>query len=441
MPTPGLQGVCVMTSPSPRHRAFPPRLIALGLLTLPLLAVAAGRPPGAGGGSGSGSGSGGGGSGSGDGGGEVAANNVSFPLILSENIGPTLPADAPWRFAPITDPQSQCIGEAGTSTGIVDPAVVCYYGRKVTVVSETGEVVFSGQPRIWWLQKRTPNFWKSLVVGRGTSTPLAVSAVDVGDLLESSPSIATRKIRTEFNLLQHVAPTDPALGPYVVQSWTQGVPYPCSIPGSAGATSPSLGCFAAVSMSGAVPGTEQSGSEIQGTDFGPGTTPSPGAQVLVDPATLRPTTPDIGGVQAVVYSRCARLVVQRLIGQPSWNPSTGRWDNAAAPVVDVAAYRDEYKAEINSGGAIVYGYNWNAKSVPTGTYRLTFVLDGNDAQGPACAVPLSTRLQRGSTQLVNVGESNPSQVLYAGEGGLGDEGGLVWVDIKLTTKGGSRRSR
>lgn len=397
------------------------RIVAAGILAVPLVAAAAGKPPGAGGG-----------------GGEVAANNVSFPLILSDNVGPTLPADAAWRFASITDPQAQCIGEAGVPTGgTIDPSILCYYGRKVTVVSETGEIVFTGEPKVWWLQKRAANFWKSLVVGRSTSTPLAITAVDVGDLLESSPSVGTRQIRTEFNLLQSVEPTDPELGAYVVQAWTQGIPYPCVVPGSAGSSTPSLGCFAAVAMSGAVPGTEQSGTEIQGADFGPGTGgPTPGTQTLVNPATVRVTTPDVGGIEAAVYSRCARLIIQRLIGQPTWNPSLGQWDNASAPVVNVAAYKDTYKAEINSGGGIVYGYNWNAKSVAAGTYRLTFVLDGNDEQGPACTTPLATRLVRGTTQLVNVGESNPAQIVYAGEGGLGDEGGLAYVDIKLTAKGG-----
>lgn len=373
-----------------------------------------------------------------------AANNISYPVILSDNVGPAaFPADAPWRFASITDPQNQCIGEAGVTPGtVVDPAITCYYGRKVTVVAETGAIVFSGEPKVWWLQKRGTNFWKALTVGHDISTPLVVSAVDVGDLLESSPQIATRQIRVEFNLLQNVDPGDPELGQYVVPVFEAvGIPNLCKVPVT-GAPSSSIGCFAALAMSGAVPGTEQSGNEIQGTDFGPGVQPWTGSQTLLDPAQVRLTTPGVGGIEAVVYSRCARLIIQRISGVPTWNKELGQWDGASAPVVNVAAYRNEYNAEITSSGSLVYGYNWNAKTVATGTYRLTFVLDGDDAQGPRCTTALATRFVRPSlpstpgTTIVNVGENNPGVVVFAGESGLGDEGGLAYVDLTLSTKGG-----
>jgi hypothetical protein len=336
---------------------------------------------------------------------------------------------------------------------VVDPAITCYYGRKVTVVAETGEIVFEGDvetaKKVWWLQKRGTNFWKALTVGHDISTPLVVSAVDVGDLLESSPQIATRQIRTEFNLLQNVDPSDPELGQYVVPVFEAvGIPNGCKVPVT-GAPSFSIGCFAALAMSGAVPGTEQSGNEIQGTDFGPGVQPWPGSQTLLDPAQVRLTTPDVGGIEAVVYSRCARLIIQRISGVPTWNPDLGQWDGAAAaPVVNVATYKNEYNAEITSSGSLVYGYNWNAKTAATGTYRLTFVLDGNDAQGPQCTTALATRFLRpGSllstpgTRIVNVGENNPGVVVFAGESGLGDEGGLAYVDLTLTTKGGGGGGR
>jgi hypothetical protein len=369
-------------------------------------------------------------------GGEAAGSNISFPLILSDNVGPTLPADAAWRFATIANPAVECIGEGGTETGTVPPEILCYWGGKVTVVSETGEIVITPPKKVWWLQKRTQNFWKALTVGHNITTPLVVSAVDIGDLLESSPSIGARQIRTEFNLLQQVDSGDPELGGYVVQDWSEAVPNPCVVPTTT-TQSLSVGCFAALAMSGAVPGTEQSGNETQGTDFGPGGdlgNPASGTRTLLDPTMVR--TSDIGGFHAVVYSRCARLVIQRITGVPSWNPTLGQWDGASPPLVNVAAYRDEYSAEINSGGSIVYGYNWNAKTAATGTYRLTFVLDGNDNQGPKCTVPLATKFGRDMTQMVNVGENNPGHIVYAGEQGLVDEGGLAYIDLTLTTKGG-----
>ena len=104
-----------------------------------------------------------GGPGGGGGGGEpptteTGSNNLSFPVILSDNTGP-FPADGVWRFAPITTPQSECIGETGVTAGEpVPPNYLCYYGRHITVISETGELQFDEPTRVWWLQKRTQNF-------------------------------------------------------------------------------------------------------------------------------------------------------------------------------------------------------------------------------------------------------------------------------------------
>ncbi len=414
-------------------------------------------------------------------GGEIGANNLSFPLILSDNATPaSFPLDGAWRFAAI-DP-TQCIGEEGVTPGTpVPPDYLCYYGRQVVVVSETGEILFVGEPKVWWLQKRTQNFWKTLSVTHDTSTPLVVSAVDVGDLLESSPSIQARQIRVEFNLLQSVSEDDPELGGYV------GLDN-CIAPPVA-EKNYNIGCFAALGMSGAVPGTEQSGTEIQGTDFGLGAAAlistgtgvqspadqfrggsgnnargnSPpinisieleeavsGTQTLLDPTTIRTAVPADGSdaipIHALVYSNCARLVIQKIPDSvsPVWDEATGLWSGPSVgdPLVNVATYTGAWTTEITSSGSIVYGYNWNAKTASTGTYRLTMVLDGNDAEGPVCSSTLATKFETptestAGTQLVNMGEANTSTtIIYAGDSDLGDEGGLVYIDVPLTTKGG-----
>ncbi len=378
---------------------------------------------------------------------ETGSNNLSFPVILSDNTGP-FPADGVWRFAPITTPQSECIGETGVTAGEpVPPNYLCYYGRHITVISETGELQFDEPTRVWWLQKRTQNFWKALTVGNNTGTPLVVSAVDVGDLLESTPSLATRQIRVEFNLLQSVPETGSPLSPYVVTEWpTTGIPTECNIPNEVGGNT-SIGCFAALGMSGAVPGTEQSGNEMQGTDFGSGDGSYPGTQALVDPTSVRQALTSEGTsipVHALVYSQCARLVIQKISGTPTWDKTTGRWVGAGVdvPMVNVATYSttSPWSVEITSGGSIVYGYNWNAKTAATGTYRLTFVLDGNDTEGPQCPTALATMFgPLGGTQLVNVGENFSPNIIAKGDSALGDEGGLVYIDIPLSTKGGGGR--
>jgi hypothetical protein len=194
-------------------------------------------------------------------------------------------------------------------------------------------------------------------------------------------------------------------------------------------------------MSGAVPGTEQSGNEAQGTDFGPNTLPQPGTQTLLDPTLVRAATDANGAaipIHALVYSHCARLVIQKIDPAAVWDRTTGQWSGSGvgSPVANVAAYAGTYSVEVNSGGGIVYGYNWNAKTVATGTYRLTFVLDGNDTQGPQCPTQLATRFDPSITKLVNIGENNPSHIIYAGDSQLGDEGGLAYIDLTLTPKGG-----
>jgi len=381
---------------------------------------------------------------------ETAANNLSLPVILGDNVTPAFPVDNAWKFADITDPGTQCIGEGGVPVGSpVPPEYVCYYGRYVDVDEETGDLIFIGNPKVWWLQKRPANFWKVLSTGHDPATPLAVSAVDVGDLLESSPKIQARQIRVEFNLLQHVDPADPDLGQYVVQSWggPGEVPEPCVLPTASGQ---SLGCFAALAMSGAVPGTQQSGNEMQGTDFGPGTGTYPGTRTLINPATVKLATPDIGGVNALVYSRCARLVIQKIgAAAPTWDPAAGRWTGVGvgSPVAEVAAY-GTWGVEVTSGGSIVYGYNWNAKSAPTGTYRMTFVLDSNATtlddgtlRSKVCTTPLLTTFDA-NTLLVNPGDVNTSYVVPEGDPRLngGKEGGLAYMDVALAAKGGGRPS-
>ena len=141
-----------------------------------------------------------------------------------------------------------------------------------------------------------------------------------------------------------------------------------------------------------------------------------------------------------MYSNCARLVIQKIPDSvsPFWDQTTGLWSGAGvgAPLVNVATYTGAWTTEITSSGSIVYGYNWNAKTAATGLYRLTMALDGNDAEGPVCGSTLATTFGPGITKLVNQGENNLSTVIYAGDSDLGDEGGLVYIDLALTTKGG-----
>jgi hypothetical protein len=358
---------------------------------------------------------------------EGGSNNLSFPAIMSDNVAPNdfAPTYPAVEFAPITD-------EAECTTGVPDGSAVpenilCYYDGKV-----------------WWLQQRAANKWQAYPPeDPDPSTPVDVSAVDVGDLLESSRSIKAKQIRTEFTLLMD-ATSDPDFAGGVLDPFDSDLD-----------ANPNT--FQAFGMSGAVPGTDQSINEIQGTDYGPVAAPGQlgGTRAMVDPTTVKLTDEGIP-VHATVYSRCARLVIQKItdFDNLAWssdvddgNGRGGYWvGGALPPVVNVAAWDGSYSAEINASGTLIYGYNWNTKLIDqaekSGDYRLTFVLEGGPTGDPAtsgrCAVNLNTVFD--STEVVNLGDVHPGEVLTAadlvGEGAHHGEGGAVFVDVVLGAGGG-----
>ena len=357
---------------------------------------------------------------------EGGSNNLSFPAIMSDNVAPN---DFSVSYPAV---QFATIGStAECTTGVPDGSAVpqdilCYYdGAKV-----------------WWLQQRAANDWQAYPPGDpDTSTPVDVSAVDVGDLLESSRTIKAKQIRTEFTLLMD-ATSDPDFAGGVLDPFDPDL---------------TENTFQAFNMSGAVPGTDQSINEIQGNDYGPGPGVSllEGTGAMVDPTTVKLTNEGIP-VHATVYSRCARLVIQKITDftNLAWSSDVddgsgrgGYWVGGALPPVgNVAAWDGSYSAEINASGTLIYGYNWNTKLIPqaekSGDYRLTFVLEGGATGDPAtsgrCAVDLNTVFD--TTQVVNLGEVHPAEVLSAADlaavGAHHGEGGAVFVDVVLGSGGG-----
>ena len=347
------------------------------------------------------------------GGEEGASNNLSFPVIWSDGVAPTDFAElAAWTFAGIADPFTECVGEDGTQLvdGAVPDELLCYYGRKNMGLDEvTGLPNLVGDPTTWWLQERTENKWQ--VFHMGATVPFVVSAVDFGDLLESA-SLNQKQVRTEVSLFLD-AGTNAEFQPYIVETGA------CTLD----PTTPD-NCFAAHSMSGAVPGTDQSINEVQGTEF-------PGTGTLLDPTTVKGAVTAGGAVvpvHATVYPRCSRLLIQRVNGAAvAWNPTSGTWGGADAGVVAVnlAASTGAYSAEINAGGSMIFGYNWKTKAVVPGTYRLTFVIDGPGK----CAV--SNTVFDGTTVLVNEGNLNFGALMTQADLALlgGDEGGIAYIDV------------
>ncbi len=356
--------------------------------------------------------------------GEAAANNLSYPVIWSDGVSILTPLpETEWDFAPITDPASQCF--MGDTGGLAVPEdAVCYYDVEAPV---------SAGPQVWWLQQREANKWQAF--NPPATQAIAITGVDWGDDLESRDNFNTRSIiRTEVVLLKNVV-LDPT-------------------------TEFDAADFLAFEMSGAVPGTANSPVEMHGTNYGGPENLALGTQTLIDPTLVRP------GFQATIYSACARFIIQKVVGDPAslqWNPADGYWGPISAvnnPVFNGAIYpdalADDYSAEINVGGSLIYGYNWNLRKVGEGAglYRLTYVLDGGPDVGGPCTTDLNTSfapepedpmMEPPATAVVNIA-TNPvatPAIVPAGAFDLNGDpgGGLSYIDVVVNAKtpGGGKK--
>lgn len=396
--------------------------------------------------------------------GETASNNLSYPVIFSDNV--RLPDwntsvtsnPSTWTFATFPDvipSTASCVQETGVAAGTAVPTdTLCYYGRP-TVTNDDGSLSFVGDPttdkKVWWLQQRTANIWQAFnpteseAATDGNTTPaqVTVSAVDVGDLLESSGVIKAKQIRTEVVLYQDAAQSGSPFYQYLPGESTCDDNYPTK-------------CFLQLNMSGAVPYTQRSIYETAGTDYGPGAGDQTGTRALLPSAKLVTAADDTQfPVHATVYSRCARLIIQKVAapGQSLvwiYDASGGNWgprSAASSPVVDIHAWDDSYSAEINAGGQLLYGYNWNVKNFSEGPgwYRLTFLLEGDTAHGGMCTAQYGLNTVFGSTsQVVNQGEQHPAVMMDQQSledlGATRGEGGAVYVEVQLGGGGGGGNS-
>lgn len=347
------------------------------------------------------------------------SNNLSYPAIWSDGVSFLAPLpDTDWTFAPVTDPDTDCF--TGDTGGLPVPEDdVCYYDIDAPV---------GDNPQVWWLQQRDANQWQAF--NPLATQPVAVTGVDWGDDLESRDNFNTRSIiRTEVVLLKNLV-LDPT-------------------------TEFDAADFLAFEMSGAVPGTENSPVEMQGTNYGGPESPGFGTQALIDPTLVRP------GYQATLYSACARLIIQKIVGDPAslqWSPADGYWGPISSvnlPAFNGAVYADalpdSYSAEINVGGSLIYGYNWNLRKVGEGAglYRMTYALDGGPDVGGFCSTALNTYFapepadpesEAPATQVVNVA-TNPVAIpvlVPAGDPALNGDlgGGLSYIDVVINVKTG-----
>ena len=231
-----------------------------------------------------------------------------------------------------------------------------------------GDPVFDGELLTvadvdWYLQQDQHNEWQAETLDAMAAgiTPFSVDQIDWGDNLEARDWPASSQVRVETVL--YSAPAD------------------------------------------AMTGFEM------GYLFGEGSTEMWGASGF----TYRTDAADAASdprksAIATVYSRCARLTIQKLIGTRenpgllAWDPQLGQWTGDVEEpdfnrgVWEAGEGPGGYSAEINVRGRLIYGYNWRVAQLhpvdTAGDYRLTFSVDGlgPDPTPAHCDVALNTDL-------------------------------------------------
>lgn len=144
---------------------------------------------------------------------------------------------------------------------------------------------------------------------------------------------------------------------------------------------------------------------------------------------------------ATVYSHNARLVIQKLPFPPdkcllNWDQSGARWQgDAFEPLVNSGVWMGEdgpgyYSAEVNVGGKVIYGYNWDVKrnGEGAGHYRITFALDPING-----TIPLNTFFQ---TTQVMMGDEIPDGGSGGGVAAVDHANNLSYIDIEIVAKSG-----
>jgi hypothetical protein len=156
--------------------------------------------------------------------------------------------------------------------------------------------------------------------------------------------------------------------------------------------------------------------------------------------------------EALVYSGCARLTIQKLSktrDDPTltmiWDAVSGSWSgDVGAPLFNGAVWEaadgtGSYSSEISVSGKMVYGYNWNVRNDGDGPgdYRLTFSLDGYNCPGN-----LNTHFTEGVTSIRSAVEEEVTPLAEDGsdlEGGISAidfTNNLTYIDVRIKARSG-----
>jgi len=368
-------------------------------------------------------------------GGEVAGNNLSYPVVWAEGVTKTLPGtpgappflEGEWWYQwgsngidPNVTPAS-CVPDPDAGDGALNPdgLLLCDDGIPLSV--DVGLV--AGTPPAddplplakAFLQKDPLNLWQaeSWPVGVRPGGPVNIDLLDWGDNLESVDWYTKSQVRTEVVLFEDALAGD-----------ADGMPWPM---------------------------TEY---EMRHTS-GWGIDEVHGMATDLDGVALEGP-----GTRSTVYSHCARLTIQKLLTErddaaladlvwvpgEGWTEPEGYEDDLINPHIFNGSVHEGgdgpgyYSAEINVKGRIIYGYTWNVRRLNEGAgdYRLTFSFD--EVCGPTT---LNTYFVDGITEIIVPVEEE--EVVIAAEEG-GDTGGgtpvlrtdlnLTYIDIRILERGG-----
>lgn len=343
---------------------------------------------------------------------ETFGNNLSFPVLWAEGVEKTLrgaPGAAPvmegaWWYWWGTDAEGNPLSCAPDP----DDTDLCDDG----VLGTTSGSPPEANAQQVYLQQDPLNEWQA---GIYTETDrVEVSWLDWGDNLESVDWTTRSMVRTEVALIQDLPAPVLEYQMRHLYGWGQ---------------------------------TEM---------WGLSTTGNP------------PVAETLDGMQATVYSACARLIIQRLqvlrddpqLATLEWMPTVGWTEPAGSmenlisdPLFNKAVWEAAdgpgyYSAEINVKGKIIYGYTWDTRKLNEGAgdYRITFSLDATCG-----AVALNTFFSDATgtpvTQIV-LPEEEGELLLAAAEP---DEGGatavidyannLSYIDIRLIDRQGGHAPR
>ncbi len=322
----------------------------------------------------------------------AGVNNLSFPVIWAEGIPKALPGTQ--GMAPVLNGEWWYWWGDPLPDGTLQ---ACRPDADNEPLCDNGDSPGDGWVKAY-VQKDEFNVWQAGAIN-GPSGGVYVDQIDWGDNLESVDWYTRSQVRTEVVLYKNVSPSMLEYQMRHIKGW----------------------------------GTD----EVHGL------------------AVKGPQALEGSGLQATVYSPCARLTIQRLrvdrddpqVGALVWDPINKYWtepsgstaDLINAPLFNLAAWQSQdgpgyYNAEINVKGKVIYGYTWNVRRLNEGAgdYRITFSLS-TDFGGPANKTFLDNAQIIGSAEGVVVVTSEP------GGGGvpvLRKDLNLTYIDIRIAERSG-----